>query len=87
LIGELIESAGSTSETIEDDVGDAFCNRIDEFLRDRHLELRGAAVHDSMMPLGKTPGNCGVLVGIDDLAMARVVLTGPDRRVACTADE
>jgi hypothetical protein len=49
--------------------------------------LRGEAVHDSMMPLGKTPGNCGVLVGIDDLAMARVVLTGPDRRVACTADE
>jgi hypothetical protein len=42
-------------ETIEDDVGDAFCNRIDEFLRDRHLELRGEAVHDSMMPLGKLP--------------------------------
>jgi hypothetical protein len=87
LIGETIENAGSTSETIEDDVGDAFCNRIDEFLRDRHLELRGGAVHESMMALRKTPGNGGVLVGIDDLAMARVVLTGPDRRVACTADE
>jgi hypothetical protein len=87
LIGETIENAGSTSETIEDDVGDAFCNRIDEFLRDGHLELRDGAVHGSMMPLQKTPGNGGVLVEIDGLAMARVALTGQDRRVACTADE
>jgi len=57
LIGETIENAGRTSQTIEDDVGHAFRDRIDEFLRDRHLELRGAAVHGSMMPLAKTPGN------------------------------
>ena len=57
LTGETIENAGSTSQTIEDDVGHAICNRIDEFLRDRHPELWGGAIHDSMMPLRETPGN------------------------------
>jgi hypothetical protein len=39
------------AQPIEDDVGDAFCDRIDEFLGDRQHKLTASAVHDSMMPL------------------------------------
>jgi hypothetical protein len=53
----MIENAGTSSETIEDDVGHAFCDRIDEVIRYLQLELSTRTVHDSMMPLREIFGN------------------------------
>jgi hypothetical protein len=47
----------SIGEAIKNDGGNAFCDRIDKFLRHRQFELAASAVHDSMMPLLEAEGN------------------------------